>query len=135
MKKAVTTFIAAASLVVLTAAAKPHSGTAATSVSSSKPAVVIMGDDMKFSPARIVIHRGQMVAWENLSHQIHNVVDIPDQSPKKGVMTLPKGASTFDSGLMNYGATFVQTFNVPGTYKYACSLHIANGMLGEIIVK
>lgn len=136
MKKALTTAIAAAALVVLSAAAKTHAtSTPVASGSSAKPAIVTMGDDMRFSPVKIVIHRGQAVAWENLSHQIHNVVDVPDQSPKKGVMTLPKGASTFDSGLMNYGGTFVQTFNVPGTYKYACSLHIANGMLGEIIVK
>ncbi len=135
MKKAVIATVAAAALVVLTAAAKPHGSSAATTVSNSKPAIITMGDDMKFTPKKIVIQRGQVVAWENLSHQIHNVVDIPDQSPKKGVMTLPKGASTFDSGLMNYGATFVQTFNVPGTYKYACSLHIVNGMVGEIVVK
>lgn len=132
MKKALSTALAFAALVVFTAA---KSSTKAPTADSSKPAIITMGDDMRFSPAKITIHRGQMVAWQNLSHQIHNVVDVPAQSPKAGVMTLPKGATTFDSGLMNYGQTYVQTFTVPGTYKYACSLHIANGMLGEIIVK
>ena len=104
-------------------------------VDPTKPVIIKIGEDMRFSPAKVTIHKGQTVVWQNLSQQIHNVVDIPAQSPKAGVMTLPKGATTFDSGLMKYGQTFVQTFSVTGTYKYACSLHIPNGMLGEITVK
>jgi len=133
MRKVIATFTAITALVLLTAASSQSSKSSTST--SLKPAVVTMGDDMRFSPAKIVVHRGQMVAWQSLSKQIHNVVDVPEQSPRPGVMTLPKGATTFDSGLMRYGQTYVQTFTVPGTYKYACSLHIANGMVGQIIVK
>lgn len=134
MRKAITILVAACSLLVL-AGAKSAKTTKPASTDSQKSVLITMGDDMRFSPAKIVIHRGETVAWQNMSHQPHNVVDVPDQSPKPGIMALPKGASTFDSGLVSYGQFFVQTFNVPGTYKYACTLHIANGMVGQIVVK
>lgn len=98
-------------------------------------AVVTMTADMKFVPATVVIHKGQTVAWQNTSPAIHNVVDVPAQSPDPAAMKLPKHATPFDSGLLNYGAAYVHTFTVPGTYRYACTLHIANGMVGKVVVK
>lgn len=91
--------------------------------------------DMKFEPAVVTIHRGETVAWQNLSPIIHNIVDVPSESPKAGIMTLPKGAESFQSGLMNYGAAYVHTFDTPGTYNYACTMHIANKMIGKVVVK
>ena len=31
--------------------------------------------------------------------------------------------------------TFSHTFKVPGTYRYYCTLHEGNGMVGEVIVR
>lgn len=133
MRRTIIALLALTAITLFAAAARSDAAT--KTADSSAPAIITMGEDMRFSPAKIVIHRGQTVAWQNMSHNIHNIVDIPAQSPRAGIMTLPKGAVGFDSGLMNYGQTWVQTFSVPGTYKYACTLHIANKMFGEIVVK
>jgi plastocyanin len=47
--------------------------------------------------------------------------------------SVPAGASSFDSGIMAAGATFTQTFTVPGTYQYHCSLHA--WMTGMVVVE
>ncbi|TMI74540.1 hypothetical protein E6H11_02390, partial [Candidatus Bathyarchaeota archaeon] len=47
-------------------------------------------------------------------------------------VSVPSGASNFDSGQMNYTATFKVTFSVDGTYNYVCSYH--PWMHGTVIV-
>lgn len=46
--------------------------------------------------------------------------------------SVPAGAASFDSGIMKEGATFSQTFTVPGTYEYHCTIH--SWMQGSVIV-
>ena len=46
--------------------------------------------------------------------------------------TIPQGATSFDSGDMAPGASFVYTFTVPGTYTYICIYH--SWMTGTITV-
>lgn len=48
-------------------------------------------------------------------------------------VSVPAGASSFDSGIMAAGTTFTQTFTVPGTYHYHCTLH--SWMTGTVVVK
>jgi plastocyanin len=47
-------------------------------------------------------------------------------------LSVPSGATPFDSGIMAAGATFSQTFTVPGTYDYHCTLHA--WMAGSVVV-
>jgi plastocyanin len=46
--------------------------------------------------------------------------------------SVPSGAKSFDSGIMAEGATFTQTFTVPGTYEYHCTIH--SWMTGSVVV-
>jgi plastocyanin len=47
-------------------------------------------------------------------------------------VSVPSGAASFDSGIMAEGATFTQTFTVPGTYTYHCTIH--SWMTGSVVV-
>jgi plastocyanin len=48
---------------------------------------------------------------------------------------LPSGANPFGSGMLLRGQTFSRTFDVPGVYRYVCTLHETTGMKGVVIVK
>jgi plastocyanin len=47
-------------------------------------------------------------------------------------LSVPSGATSFDSGIMKEGATFTQTFTTPGTYEYHCTIH--SWMTGSVVV-
>ena len=114
---------------------------AATSASAAaaqgKPAVVVdmTGSLLVFEPEVIEIKAGQTVAWKNSSREVHTVTGDPRQATNAQDVELPKGAKRFDSGFLNPGQTYEQTFRTPGTYRYVCTLHEVQRMIGQIIVK
>lgn len=81
--------------------------------------------DMKniaFTPTVIHISAGQVVQWTN-------------DDPLQHTVTADDGS--FDSGLLDPGATFNQEFDTAGTYQYYCTPHGSaglNGMAATIIV-
>jgi plastocyanin len=116
----------------------PGNSTHASSTAAKGPAVTVymQGDSMRFSPATVTIHRGQTVEWQNLSStQTHNVVDDPSLVTNPADAKLPKGTKPFSSALLREGSTYEHTFTVPGTYRYACTPHEIDRMVGTVIVK
>ncbi len=86
-----------------------------------EPITVSIGDNT-FSPNKITVPVGATVVWTNEGQRPHTV-------------TADDGS--FDSGRMDNGATFQQTFNTPGTYPYYCDFHGGKGgegMAGAVIV-
>jgi len=61
----------------------------------------------------LIIGVNNTVTWTNNDSVDHTVTST----------SVPTGATSFDSGIMAAGATFTQTFTLPGTYQYHCSLH------------
>ncbi len=58
---------------------------------------------------------------------------LPGGSPHTITSTIwPSGASSFDSGNMNWNATYKHTFTVADTYQYVCSYH--PWMHGTVVV-
>jgi len=102
-----------------------------------KPAVVVdmTGSLLVFQPATINVKAGQAVMWKNSSSEVHTVTADPSVAVNPKDVALPKGARQFDSGYLNPGKTYEQTFRTPGTYRYVCTLHEAQHMIGQIIVK
>ena len=102
-----------------------------------KPAVVVdmTGSLLVFQPATIKVKVGQTVMWKNSSSEVHTVTADPRVAVNAKDVELPKGAKQFDSGFLNPGKTYEQTFKTPGTYRYVCTLHEAQHMIGQIIVK
>jgi plastocyanin len=78
-----------------------------------------------FSPdtATVVVGVNNTITWTNDDIAGHTVT----------FTLLPTGATIANSDLLAPNATFTQTFTVPGTYHYICSLH--SWMKGTIIVK
>ncbi len=102
----------------------------------AEPAVVITMSDAppKFVPDKVQIKVGQTVEWRNTGHTIHDATNKPGPLVKPDQVSSPPGAQPFDSGFLAPGKSFSYTFTVPGTYRYICIPHSADGMAGEIDV-
>jgi plastocyanin len=100
--------------------------TAPNIVHVNMPKGISTNQSLDFQPANItlVIGFNNTVTWTNGDSAPHTVTST----------SVPSGASMFDSGNMNSGATFSYTFTIPGTYKYDCTYHTL-WMRGTVIVK
>jgi plastocyanin len=119
-------------------------GTADSATPSSSPAdsadvTIQMTSELTFAPAEIVIDVGQKVTWVNDDAIQHTTTGDPASNPVADAhpeyAQLPAGAAPWDSGLLQNGESFSQTFTVPGTYHYFCMPHVLSGMQGTIIVQ
>jgi plastocyanin len=82
------------------------------------------GGDLLFSPSSVTIHPGDQVRWTWGSS---------GHSTTSGSPGHPNGI--WDSGILNQGATFTQTFNSAGTFPYYCTPHGGCcGMVGTVVV-
>lgn len=115
--------------------AEPGAGTRASEQSHARLAAVVQMVGEEFQPSRVTISAGQTVEWKNTSGDPHTVTLAPDKAVVAADAALPRNAQPFDSGTIGAGMTFSHTFTVPGTYRYYCTLHEGNGMVGEVIVK
>ena len=115
--------------------AEPGMGTLVSQQSRVRPDVVVQMDGEEFRPSKVTIAAGQTVEWKNNSGDPHTVTVVPDKALVPADVALPKNAQPFESGTISAGMTFSHTFKVPGTYRYYCTLHEGNGMVGEVIVR
>jgi len=117
----------------------PVAAVAASSATAAqaKPTVVVdmTGSLLVFEPAVIEIKAGQTVVWKNSSREVHTVTADPGQATNPQDVELPEGAQRFDSGFLNPTQNYEHTFRKPGTYRYVCTLHEVQRMIGQIIVK
>lgn len=115
---------------------KSQTAPARASAASGAPVVNMTGELLVFEPAVIEIRAGQTVAWQNSSsREVHTVTADPRQATNAQDVVLPKGAQPFDSGFLNPGQTYKHTFRKPGTYRYVCTLHEVQRMIGQVVVK
>lgn len=110
-------------------------GSRASQQSRVRPAVVVQMDGEAYKPSKVTISAGQAVKWKNNTGDPHTVTVVPDKALVAADVALPKNAQPFDSGIIPAGLTFAHTFTVPGIYRYYCTLHEGNGMVGEVLVK
>jgi plastocyanin len=108
---------------------------AGTVPAMAQGAVVEMTGNLRFQPETITISAGDTVEWRNTSGAVHTVTADPQKAADPSNVHLPRGAQTFDSGIVQPGGTFQHTFTVPGRYQYVCLPHEAAGMIGEVIVE
>jgi plastocyanin len=90
-------------------------GTARRAHAASDPAVTI--SDFQFSPSTITVHVGDTITWTN-------------DGPSAHTATASNGS--FDTGLLQKGASGSHTFKQAGTFTYACRIHPF--MHGTVIV-
>ena len=87
-----------------------------------------------FDRETVAIHAGQMVEFRNTSIVTHTVTDDPNLAAMQGDVALPPGAAPFDSGDIPAGEVYQRVFTAPGTYRYFCRHHEADGMVATIVV-
>jgi plastocyanin len=76
--------------------------------------------DFAFQPQAITITAGSSIRWINAGQLPHTA-------------TSDLGSSqSWDSGTLNPGEVFTETFNLPGSYPYHCTFH--PGMVGTVTV-
>lgn len=93
------------------------------------------GELLVFEPPTITIKAGQTVLWKNSSQEVHTVTADPHKATNAEDVELPRGAKPFDSGYLNPGQAYTHLFRTPGTYRYVCTLHEVQHMIGQVIVK
>jgi LPXTG-motif cell wall-anchored protein len=78
--------------------------------------------DFDFVPATVTIGVGDTVLWTNNGDEPHTATSDPGSD------------ETWDSGIMNPGASFSHTFPQTGTFPYHCDVH-PTLMFGTVIVQ
>lgn len=96
---------------------------------------IVSMSDIGFSPQTLTVDVGERVVWKNTSAVTHNVMADPARAVYRVDVKLPAGGHPFGSEYMQPGQSFSHIFEVPGIYRYVCTLHEALGMKGVIIVK
>jgi plastocyanin len=92
-----------------------------THVSLPQGAALVVIQHMRFNPPVVTINQGQTVVWE-----------FDDQDVSHDVRSQPAGP--LKSKIQQTG-TYQYTFRAPGTYRYICTLHLNDGMIGDVIVR
>lgn len=94
----------------------PASGEPAGSPAAAGGSVTIK--DLSFQPNALTVPVGSTVTWTNNDSTQH---------------TVSADDGSFDSGILQQGATFSQTFATAGTFAYHCNIH--DTMTGTITVQ
>jgi plastocyanin len=93
-----------------------------------------MTDNLRYSPAEMIVTEGRTVRWVNTSRLVHTVTADSSLALNPEHVKLPEGAQPFNSGNIAPGDTYEHTFSVAGEYRYFCIPHEAAGMVGELTV-
>jgi len=101
--------------------------------SPNASAVVDMGFS-SFQPETVHIRAGQTVEWRNTSIVTHSVSDDSRAASKPQDASIPAGATPLSSGDISAGDVFAASFPVPGPYRYFCTHHEGEGMMGTVVV-
>ncbi len=102
----------------------------------STPAVTVhMNAANKFDPEKVTIKAGEAVRWVNdNAGPSHTVTTDPSMVQNENDVESPDGAKPFSSGVIKPGKFYQHTFELPGTYRYACAPHEGSKMLGVVVV-
>jgi plastocyanin len=88
------------------------------SAAKAQDANTVVMKNFDFSPMMLTVKAGTTVTWKNMDGEPHTVVS-PD--------------GVFRSHALDQGDTFTFKFDIPGTYKYICSIHPK--MMAAIVVQ
>ncbi|MGI8678928.1 MAG: cupredoxin domain-containing protein [Jatrophihabitans sp.] len=109
---------------------RPHNGTTTAAAGSGGGGVqqitVTTGNDYRFHPSTLVVHPGQVrIVLKNTARSgpPHNL----------SVTGLPAAFVPLASAGGAQSSTF--TAPAPGTYKFICTIHVAQGQTGTLIVQ
>jgi len=102
-----------------------HTGSATASVENGVQQVtLVVNDTFRFDPSTITVHPGKVTIT-----LVHKGSGAPHDFSVDG-------APADHVPLVHAGSTESQTFTTPapGTYRFVCTLHLAQGMTGTLVV-
>lgn len=115
---------------------------ALVSCGGSEPGVVTASPGRVFTPRDVTIAAGDTVTWEIDGDEAHTVTAYEEELPdgadyfaSGGFSSEEEAKDDLAGGLIEAGGTFETTFEEPGTYRYYCIPHEADGMVGTIVVE
>jgi plastocyanin len=82
---------------------------------------VVTGSNLRFSPANVELVQGGTVTWA-FNAVGHNVTFANVQGAPQDIGT-------------SFNAQIPRTFPTTGTFNYQCTIHVASGMVGTIVVR
>ena len=85
--------------------------------------------------ANVTVLSGDTVQWRNTSFITHSVTADPRRAKKPDDVRLPPNVAPFDSADIAAGQVYTRSFTIPGTYRYFCTHHEDDGMVGTVVVK
>lgn len=113
----------------------------ATTTDDAGATTVTVGPDNRFvfEPEEVTVSTGDTVVWEfdSPSHNVaawpdmHETISIPDGA--EGFGTMEQGGNAYET--VEAGETFDHTFETPGEYVYVCMPHVAQNMVGTVVVE
>lgn len=86
-----------------------------------------------FEPGGITIKVGEALVWRNRDSKPHRLSNDPAEFEEDVPVQSPDGASPFTSGELLANDRYSHTFDVPGDYVYACTIH--PHLIGTITVE
>lgn len=109
---------------------------------SSEEGLVKANPGRVFTPKEMTMAVGETVTWEIDGDEAHTVTAYDDGVPEGGTYFASGGFDSEEAalddiagGLLEAGETYEVTFDEPGTYRYYCIPHEADGMVGTIVVE
>jgi plastocyanin len=93
--------------------------TAATAQAPQKPPVKVTVNDFYFAPGAVTIKKGRAVKWVWSSYNTYP----HDVHLKQGPKALKNKSRFSTTTTAVTDAHFQRTFEVPGTYKFICTVH------------
>jgi plastocyanin len=97
--------------------------------------IVLQQNEIHYSPAMLTIPQGATVTWLNKSYYSQSATCDPKQAGNFSNVSLPKGAQSWDSGLLYPGQRFSKKFDTPGTYVYFSMPRLSPTSVGTIVVQ
>jgi plastocyanin len=113
--KPITALVAACCVVAVSLSG----GTAATAQAPQKPPVKVTVNDFYFAPTAVAIRKGRAVKWVWSSYNTYP----HDVHLKQGPKALKNKSRFSTTTTAVTGAHFQRTFEVPGSYKFICTVH------------
>lgn len=95
---------------------------------------IVRMNALQFVPAKLTIHVGDRVVWQNVSDVAHTVTTLRSKASNPRHASVPKGVKGWDSGFVFKGERYARTFAIAGMYRYFCIPHEGAGMVGTIVV-
>ena len=89
--------------------------------------------NMVFEPGGVTVKVGETIVWRNRDSKPHTVSTDPSAFEDDVPVQSPEGAEPFTSGELLGNERYSRTFDVPGDYIYACTIHPE--MIGTITVE